>query len=187
MGPDAGHCFRGPRRRRCPCDPGRGGSARQGGCGSAQCRKACWPVALPVLTAHAARARRPRPYFSGVYGMGWKTLDDMDLAGKRVLLRVDINVPVENGKVTDATRIERIVPTVEDILSRGGKPVIVAHFGRPRRRRRSSCWRTSVFTRARRRTTRPSPRGWRSWATCSATMRSARRTGRMPPPRGWRI
>ena len=64
--------------------------------------------------------------------MGWKTLDDMDLAGKRVLLRVDINVPVENGKVTDATRIERIVPTVEDILSRGGKPVIVAHFGRPK-------------------------------------------------------
>ncbi|GGE21856.1 phosphoglycerate kinase [Primorskyibacter flagellatus] len=64
--------------------------------------------------------------------MGWKTLDDMDLTGKRVLLRVDINVPVENGKVTDATRIERIVPTVEDILSKGGKPVIVAHFGRPK-------------------------------------------------------
>jgi len=64
--------------------------------------------------------------------MAWKTLDDMDLKGKRVLLRVDINVPVENGKVTDATRIERIVPTVHDILDRGGKPIILAHFGRPK-------------------------------------------------------
>ena len=44
--------------------------------------------------------------------MSWKTLDDMDLSGKRVLVRVDINVPVEDGRVTDATRIERIVPTV---------------------------------------------------------------------------
>ena len=46
--------------------------------------------------------------------MGWKTLDDIDLKGKVVLTRVDINVPVEGGKVTDATRIERIVPTVRD-------------------------------------------------------------------------
>ena len=64
--------------------------------------------------------------------MAWKTLDDMDLAGKVVLVRVDINVPVENGKVTDATRIERIVPTVTDILNKGGKPVLLAHFGRPK-------------------------------------------------------
>ncbi len=64
--------------------------------------------------------------------MGWKTLDDMDLAGRRVLVRVDINVPVEDGHVTDATRIERIVPTVRDILARGGRPVLLAHFGRPR-------------------------------------------------------
>jgi len=64
--------------------------------------------------------------------MGWKSLDDMELRGKRVLLRVDINVPVENGRVTDATRIERIVPTVRDILVKGGKPMVVAHFGRPK-------------------------------------------------------
>jgi phosphoglycerate kinase len=62
----------------------------------------------------------------------WKTLDDMDLAGKVVLTRVDINVPVEGGKVTDATRIERIVPTVKDIIAKGGKPVLLAHFGRPK-------------------------------------------------------
>ena len=64
--------------------------------------------------------------------MGWKTLDDMKLDGKRVLVRVDINVPVEKGRVTDATRIERIVPTVRDILDAGGKPVLIAHFGRPK-------------------------------------------------------
>ncbi len=64
--------------------------------------------------------------------MAWKTLDDLDIAGKTVLTRVDINVPVENGRVTDATRIERIVPTVMDILARGGRPVLLAHFGRPK-------------------------------------------------------
>lgn len=64
--------------------------------------------------------------------MGRKTLDQMDLAGKVVLTRVDINVPVENGTVTDDTRIQRIVPTVRDILAAGGKPVLMAHFGRPK-------------------------------------------------------
>ncbi len=64
--------------------------------------------------------------------MAWKTLDDMDLEGHTVLTRVDINVPVENGEVTDATRIERIVPTVKDILAAGGLPVLMAHFGRPK-------------------------------------------------------
>ena len=64
--------------------------------------------------------------------MAWKTLDDIDLKGKVVLIRVDINVPMENGKVTDATRIEKIVPTVVDVISKGGKPVLLAHFDRPK-------------------------------------------------------
>ena len=64
--------------------------------------------------------------------MGFKSLDDMNLAGKVVLTRVDINVPMEDGRVTDATRIERILPTLRDILSAGGKPVLLAHFGRPK-------------------------------------------------------
>ena len=64
--------------------------------------------------------------------MSWKTLDDMDMNGKVVLVRVDINVPVENGEVSDTTRIDRIVPTVRDILAAGGKPVLMAHFGRPK-------------------------------------------------------
>ncbi len=64
--------------------------------------------------------------------MGWKTLDDVALAGKTVLVRVDINVPMEAGRVTDATRIEKIVPTVEDVIARGGKVVLLAHFDRPK-------------------------------------------------------
>lgn len=64
--------------------------------------------------------------------MAWKTLDDMDLAGKRVLVRVDINVPMEDGKVTDTTRIDRIVPTIHDIVKAGGSPIMLAHFGRPK-------------------------------------------------------
>ncbi len=68
--------------------------------------------------------------------MTWKTLDDMDLGGKRVLTRVDINVPMEEGRVTDATRIIRIGATVQDILDHGGKPVLLAHFGRPKGERR---------------------------------------------------
>lgn len=64
--------------------------------------------------------------------MGWKSLDDMNLNGQVVLTRVDINVPVENGAVTDTTRIERIKPTVDTIVAAGGKPVLLAHFGRPK-------------------------------------------------------
>ena len=64
--------------------------------------------------------------------MGWKTLDDMDVAGKTVLVRVDVNVPMENGRVTDATRIEKIVPTVRDLTAKGAKVVLLAHFGRPK-------------------------------------------------------
>ncbi|QPH53786.1 phosphoglycerate kinase [Pontivivens ytuae] len=67
--------------------------------------------------------------------MSWKTLDDMDLGGKVVLTRVDLNVPMQDGRVTDATRIERIVPTVRDMLAKGGRPVLLAHFGRPKGKR----------------------------------------------------
>jgi phosphoglycerate kinase len=64
--------------------------------------------------------------------MGFKTIDDMNLAGKVVLTRVDINVPVEDGRVTDATRIERIGPTVADLTHAGAKVVLLAHYGRPK-------------------------------------------------------
>lgn len=64
--------------------------------------------------------------------MGWNTLDDMDLRGKRVLVRVDINVPIENGEVSDDTRIRRLTHTLNDIRAAGGKPILLAHFGRPK-------------------------------------------------------
>ena len=64
--------------------------------------------------------------------MTWKTIDDVGLAGKVVLTRVDINVPMEGGAVTDDTRIRKIVPTIEDLIARGAKVVLLAHFGRPK-------------------------------------------------------
>jgi len=64
--------------------------------------------------------------------MAWTKLDDMELAGQTALVRVDINVPMEGGRVTDTTRIDRIVPTVADIRAAGGKVVLLAHFGRPK-------------------------------------------------------
>ncbi len=62
----------------------------------------------------------------------FRTLDAVDLKGKRVLLRVDLNVPMEHGKVTDATRIERVLPTIREIADKGGKVILMAHFGRPK-------------------------------------------------------
>ena len=62
----------------------------------------------------------------------FRTLDDVDVKGKRVLLRVDLNVPMENGKVTDATRIERVATTINEIADKGGKVILLSHLGRPK-------------------------------------------------------
>ncbi|NDW03136.1 phosphoglycerate kinase [Jiella pacifica] len=62
----------------------------------------------------------------------FKTLDDADVTGKRVLLRVDLNVPMKDGVVTDKTRIERVLPTIREISEKGGRVVLLAHFGRPK-------------------------------------------------------
>jgi phosphoglycerate kinase len=67
--------------------------------------------------------------------MSWKTLCQMDLHGKRVLTRVDLNVPMVDGKITDATRIEKIVPTINEITKKGGTPILLAHMGRPKGKR----------------------------------------------------
>ena len=63
--------------------------------------------------------------------MSWNTLGDMDLNGKRVLTRVDINVPFEGNVVSDRTRMDKIAPTVNHILKYGGTPILIAHYGRP--------------------------------------------------------
>jgi phosphoglycerate kinase len=63
----------------------------------------------------------------------FRTLDDIgDVSGKRVLLRVDLNVPVENGRVTDATRIDRVAPTILELARAHAKVILLAHFGRPK-------------------------------------------------------
>jgi phosphoglycerate kinase len=61
----------------------------------------------------------------------FKTIDAINVSGKRVLVRVDLNVPMKNGKVTDATRIERAAPTVAELAAKGAKVVVLSHFGRP--------------------------------------------------------
>ncbi len=63
---------------------------------------------------------------------GFRTLDQADVTGKRVLLRVDLNVPVGAGEVSDATRIERMAPTILEIANKGGKVILLSHFGRPK-------------------------------------------------------
>ncbi|MFG1348995.1 phosphoglycerate kinase [Xanthobacter autotrophicus] len=64
----------------------------------------------------------------------FRTLDDADFADKRVLVRVDLNVPMEAGRVTDETRLKAILPTIRAITDKGGKVVLLAHFGRPKGR-----------------------------------------------------
>jgi len=61
----------------------------------------------------------------------FNTIDSLEMSGKRVLVRVDLNVPMKNGKVTDATRIERAVPTLSELAAKGAKVIVLSHFGRP--------------------------------------------------------
>lgn len=61
-----------------------------------------------------------------------KTVDTADVAGKRVLVRADLNVPAKNGRVTDATRLERLVPGLKDLMARKAKVIVLSHFGRPK-------------------------------------------------------
>jgi phosphoglycerate kinase len=65
----------------------------------------------------------------------FRTLDDADLRGRRVLVRIDLNVPMESGRVTDATRIDRVLPSIREIAGHGGKVILLAHFGRPKGQR----------------------------------------------------
>ena len=64
--------------------------------------------------------------------MAFRTLDGVDVAGKRVLLRADLNVPVREGKITDLTRIERLSPTIRELSEKGARVVVCSHFDRPK-------------------------------------------------------
>ncbi|HEX3574892.1 MAG TPA: phosphoglycerate kinase [Rhodopila sp.] len=67
--------------------------------------------------------------------MSFRTLDNVDVGGKRVLLRADLNVPVHDGKISDLTRIERLSPTIRELSEKGAKVVVCSHFDRPKGKR----------------------------------------------------
>ena len=67
--------------------------------------------------------------------MPFRTLDTLDVAGKRVLLRADLNVPVRDGKITDLTRIERLSPTIRELSEKGANVIVCSHFDRPKGKR----------------------------------------------------
>jgi phosphoglycerate kinase len=90
-------------------------------------------IDAPDLHCCAARPTHPAPDLKDRYMPSFKTIDDLsDINGKRALVRVDLNVPVSDGKVTDATRIERIAPTIKELSEKGAKVILLAHFGRPK-------------------------------------------------------
>lgn len=64
----------------------------------------------------------------------FRTIDDLDVAGKRVLVRADLNVPMKDGKVTNTTRIDRTVPTLLELADKGAKVIVLSHLGRPKGR-----------------------------------------------------
>ncbi|MBT6882723.1 MAG: phosphoglycerate kinase, partial [Rhodospirillaceae bacterium] len=65
----------------------------------------------------------------------FKTIDDLDVNGKRVLVRADFNVPMRDGRVSDTTRIERSLPTIQDLQAKGAQVIMLSHFGRPKGQR----------------------------------------------------
>ena len=67
--------------------------------------------------------------------MAFRTLDDLDPRGKRVLLRADLNLPVKDGRITDMTRIERLCPTIAELCAKGARVIICSHFDRPKGKR----------------------------------------------------
>ncbi|MGA9866116.1 MAG: phosphoglycerate kinase [Acetobacteraceae bacterium] len=67
--------------------------------------------------------------------MAIRTLDGVEVGGKRVLLRADLNVPVKDGKISDLTRIERLSPTIRELSDKGAKVIVCSHFGRPKGKR----------------------------------------------------
>ncbi len=67
--------------------------------------------------------------------MSFRTLDNVQVAGKRVLVRADLNVPVRDGKISDLTRLERLTPTIRELAQKGARVIVCSHFDRPKGKR----------------------------------------------------
>jgi phosphoglycerate kinase len=88
--------------------------------------------ARPLKRRREPQVSRPEDAKRVLPMQTFRTLDQADVKGKRVLIRVDLNVPMEAGRVTDDTRIRAVVPTIRSVIERGGKAILLSHFGRPK-------------------------------------------------------
>src|SRR4051794_25145398 len=149
-------------RRLAPRPPsattGCSGSLRAGSCPTASptarrssaragCARGCATARSSPATRSVRRSRnqpdslparlrvKRRPRQEGPETMAFRTLDAVDVAGKRVLLRADLNVPVRDGKITDLTRIERLCPTIRELIGKQAKVIVCSHFDRPKGKR----------------------------------------------------
>src|SRR6202161_4604428 len=89
---------------------------------------------MGLLQPHGRYRRRDGQAELSFIVMSFRSLDDADVKGKRVLVRVDFNVPMHDGEVADGSRIERTAPTITEIADRGGSVIILSHYGRPKGR-----------------------------------------------------
>src|ERR1700677_597778 len=89
---------------------------------------------MGLLQPHGRSHRREGQAELSFFVMSFRSLDDADVKGKRVLVRVDFNVPMHDGEVADVSRIERNAPTITEVADRGGEVIILSHYGRPKGR-----------------------------------------------------
>ena len=111
------------------CDPDHGGR-RRAGAGDGLVRQR-----VGLLQSHGGHRRVVRAALRPGGRMSFRTLDGLDVAGRRVLLRADLNVPLRDGKITDRSRIERLSPTIRELSQKGAKVIVCSHFDRPKGKR----------------------------------------------------